>query len=88
MTAMHLDHDMRLQAARCMEKEGGSFAGHIARAFYVADTQNAEALLKAFDNLFCKFYMEHLRNERMKGLKQKVFDEYNAIVEAALAKKE
>ena len=58
MTAMHLDHDMRLQAARCMENEGGSFAGHIARAYYVADTQNAEALLKAFDNLFVKFYAE------------------------------
>jgi hypothetical protein len=49
-----------------MEREGGSFAGHIARAFYVADTQNAEALLTAFDDLFCKFYMEHCRNERMK----------------------
>ena len=66
MTAMHLDHDMRLQAARCMEREGGSFAGHIARAFYVADTQNAEALLTAFDMLFLKFYAEHCRNERMK----------------------
>ena len=66
MTARHLDHDMRLQAARCMENEGGSFAGHIARAYYVADTQNAEALLRAFDNLFVKFYAEHCRNERMK----------------------
>ena len=63
MTAMHLDHDMRLQAARCMEREGGSFAGHIARAFYVADTQNAEALLTAFDDLFCKHYRLHRINE-------------------------
>jgi hypothetical protein len=66
MKAMHLDHDMLLQAARCMEREGGSFAGHIARAFYVADSTNAEALLNAFDGLFCKFYNEHRRNERMK----------------------
>jgi hypothetical protein len=49
-----------------MEREGGSFAGHIARAYYVADTQNAEALLTAFDMLFLKFYAEHCRNERMK----------------------
>jgi hypothetical protein len=49
-----------------MEREGGSFAGHIARAFYVADTQNAEKLLTTFDMLFLKFYAEHCRNERMK----------------------
>jgi hypothetical protein len=49
-----------------MEREGGGFAGHIARAYYVADTQNAEALLTAFDMLFLKFYAEHCRNERMK----------------------
>ena len=66
MKAMELDHDMLLQAAKCMENEGGSFAKHIARAFYVADTQNAEALLTAFDGLFVKFYLEHCRNERMK----------------------
>jgi hypothetical protein len=66
MKAMDLDHDMLLAAARCMENEGGSFAGHIARAFYVADTQNAEALLTAFDMLFLKFYAEHCRNKRMR----------------------
>ena len=66
MTAMHLDHDMRIQAAKCMENEGGSFAGHIARAYYVADSTNAEKLLTTFDMLFLKFYAEHCRNERMK----------------------
>ena len=66
MKSMQLDRDMLLQAAKCMETEGGSFAGHIARAFYVADTQNAEALLTAFDGLFIKFYAEHCRNERRK----------------------
>ena len=67
MKAMQLDHDMLLQAAKCMENEGGGFAGHIARAFYVADTQNAEALLTAFDDMFVKFYKEHRRNEITKG---------------------
>jgi hypothetical protein len=63
---MELDHDMLLAAARCMENEGGSFAMHIARAFYAADSYNAHTLVTAFADLFCKFYMEHCRNERMK----------------------
>ena len=56
MKAMELDHDMALAAARLMEAEGGSFAGHIARAFYVADSTNKVRLLTAFDDLFIKFY--------------------------------
>lgn len=56
MKAMELDHDMLLKAARLMEAEGGSFAGHIARAFYVADSTNKVRLLTAFDDLFIKFY--------------------------------
>ena len=59
MKAMELDHDMLLSAALLMEKEGGSFAGHIATAFYVADSTNKERLLTAFDDLFCKFYRQH-----------------------------
>jgi hypothetical protein len=59
MKAMDLDHDMLLSAALLMESEGGSFAGHIARAFYVADTTNREKLLSAFDDLFVKFYQRH-----------------------------
>ncbi len=66
MKAMELDHDMLLQAAKCMENEGGSFAGHIARAFYAADRHNAELLLTAFDGLFVKFYLEHRRNEHLR----------------------
>ena len=66
MKAMELDHDMWLKAARCMENEGGGFAGHIARAFYAADSHNAETLIRAFEGLFMKFYVEHLRNESMK----------------------
>jgi hypothetical protein len=55
MKAIDLDYDMLLDAARLMESQGGSFAGHIARAFYVADTTNREKLLSAFDDLFCKY---------------------------------
>jgi len=64
MKAMQLDHDMLLRAARMMESEGGSFAGHIARAFYVADLSNREKLLSAFDELFIQFYKKHLRDVR------------------------
>ena len=67
MKAMQLDRDMALAAARLMESEGGSFAGHIARAFYVADTANRELLLTAFDDLFCKFYRQHLFNKIIQG---------------------
>ena len=66
MKATDFDRDMLLQAAACMESEGGSFAGHIARAFYAADGRNAETLVTAFDDLFCKFYKEHLRNAWMR----------------------
>ena len=70
MTTNHQDHDMWLQAAKCMENSGGSFAGHIARAYYAADSRNAETLRKAFNDLFMTFYVEHLRNERMKSTTQ------------------
>lgn len=61
MKAMELDHDMLLNAALLMEREGGSFAGHIARAFYVADSTNRERLLTAFDDLFVRYYKIHHR---------------------------
>jgi hypothetical protein len=64
---MDLDYDMLLSAALLMESEGGSFAGHIARAFYVADTTNRERLLSAFDDLFCKFYRQHRINKLNQG---------------------
>jgi hypothetical protein len=67
MKAMDLDHDILLKAALLMEHEGGSFAGHIARAFYVADTTNRERLLTAFDDLFCKFYRQHRLYEINQG---------------------
>jgi hypothetical protein len=67
MKAMHLDQDMLLDAARLMERDGGSFAGHIARAFYCADSTNRERLLTAFDDLFCKFYRQHRLYEINQG---------------------
>jgi hypothetical protein len=67
MKAMDLDHDMLLNAALLMEREGGSFAEHIARAFYVADSTNRVRLLTAFDDLFCKFYRQHRINRINQG---------------------
>jgi hypothetical protein len=67
MKAMDLDHDMLLSAALLMERVGGSFAGHIARAFYVADTNNRERLLSAFDDLFVNFYKLHRIEQRNQG---------------------
>ena len=67
MKAMDLDHDMLLNAALLMEREGGSFAGHIARAFYCADSTNRERLLTAFDELFVKFYRQHRLYEINQG---------------------
>jgi len=67
MKAMDLDHDMALAAALTMEREGGSFAEHIARAFYCADSTNRVRLLTAFDDLFCKFYRQHRINKRIQG---------------------
>jgi len=64
MKAMQLDHDQLLSAAHVMEREGGSFAGHIARAFFVADLRNRETLLTAFDELFVQFYKKHMRDVR------------------------
>ena len=67
MKAIDLDFDMALAAARLMESEGGSFASHIAQAFYVADTTNRERLLTAFDDLFCKFYRQYRIEQLTKG---------------------
>ena len=67
MKAMELDYEMLWDAAKLMEQQGGSFAGHIARAFYCADSTNRERLITAFDDLFYKFYKLHRLNELREG---------------------
>jgi hypothetical protein len=67
MKAMQLDYDMLLDAARLMERQGGSFAASIARAFYVADSTNRERLLTAFDDLFVRYYKLHRLDEINQG---------------------
>lgn len=65
-----LDHDMLLSAARLMESEGGSFAGHIARAFYVADLTNRRKLLQGWSALFEEFYRKHRRDVLLKEMSE------------------
>ena len=43
------------KAAHNMEQYGGGFAGHIARAFFVADSENKQRLLTAFGHLFERY---------------------------------
>lgn len=62
-----LDHDQLLQAARLMESEGGSFAYHIARAFYVADRDNSRRLLASFAHLFEAFYQKACDRQAQQG---------------------
>lgn len=61
MSAIDLDYAMLHKAAQQMEKEGGSFAKHIAQAFYVADSTNMETLVRAFDSLFSEYYRKYRR---------------------------
>jgi len=62
MSAIDLDYNMLHKAAQQMEKEGGSFAKHIAQAFYVADSTNMEKLVRAFDSLFSEYYRKYRRD--------------------------
>ena len=50
-----IDRDLYLDAAALMEQQGGSFARHIARAYFAADTDNTQRLLKAFPDLFMRY---------------------------------
>ena len=67
MKATELDYDDLWYAAKLMESQGGSFAGHIARAFYAADATNRELLLTAFSDLFVKFYKLNRLNALREG---------------------
>lgn len=50
-----MTEDTLLMAARNMEKFGGSFASHIAGAFFAADSSNRKKLLDAFGDLFERY---------------------------------
>jgi hypothetical protein len=63
MSAIDLDYNMLHKAAQQMEKEGGSFAKHIAQAFYVADSTNMYKLVEAFDDLFAEYYRKYRRDQ-------------------------
>jgi hypothetical protein len=49
------NEDKLLMAARNMEKFGGSFASHIAAAYFSADSSNRKKLLEAFGDLFERY---------------------------------
>jgi len=61
MSAIQQDYEMLHKAAQQMEREGGSFAKHIAQAFYVADSTNTYKLVEAFDDLFAEYYRKYRR---------------------------
>jgi hypothetical protein len=48
--------DDYIHAAHEMERMGGGFAGHIARAYYSADGPNRKRLQAAFPELFTKYF--------------------------------
>ena len=50
-----IDKDKYLPAAMLMDQMGGSFARYIAKAFFVADSNNTERLFNAFPELFERY---------------------------------
>ena len=59
----HMTDSDLYKAAREMEAMGGSFAAHIAQAFFHADKYNKAKLLYAFGDLFVQFAPIHEHNE-------------------------
>jgi len=52
-----LTKDQAFKAAQIMSRGSfGSFAESIGKAFFVADTQNSETLMQAFEGLFARVY--------------------------------
>lgn len=49
-------------AAHEMQRTGGSFASHLAAAYFHADANNKERILTAFMDLFEKFIEENKAN--------------------------
>ncbi len=52
--ALNMSESELYDAAYNMERIGGGFATAIARAFYVADSDNRRLILKTFGHLFVK----------------------------------
>lgn len=67
MKATDLTRDQQAAAAHTMNTYGGGFASAIAHAFWLADLENAQLLLNAFDELFMKY---HRWNTEAKGSAQ------------------
>ena len=53
-----MNQNQLFQAAREMQKHGGSFAHAIAEAFFCADSTNRATLVQAFKGLFEKYAKE------------------------------
>jgi hypothetical protein len=51
-----MDYTEGHRAAQMMEKDGGHFASAIAKAYYQADSANAQRLRCAFIDLFEDYY--------------------------------
>ena len=64
MTTQPQTSDDFLHAAHAMERMGGGFAGHIARAYYAADSDNARRLREAFAELFTKYFQWYLESQQ------------------------
>jgi hypothetical protein len=52
-----MDYTEGHRAAQMMEKEGGHFASALAKAYYHADSANAQRLRNAFPDLFEPYYV-------------------------------
>ena len=55
--------DDYVYAAYMMERIGGSFAAHIACAYFAADSHNRERLRAAFPDLFTRYFNVYLNQE-------------------------
>ena len=56
--------DDALRAAGNMERMGGGFASKLAKAYYVADSDNKQRILVAFDSLFRAYLPKPIPREQ------------------------
>ena len=55
--------DDYIYAAHVMERIGGSFAAHIARAYFAADSGNRARLRAAFPDLFTRYFNVYVNHK-------------------------